>query len=126
MFDLRFVVWQFVRLMVQVEDSLKQEKAPDLKRIYDLWEDIWVDLDARLVDLGRKDGDAFADLMMNQEVICEQVTAEDKDTVCGELAKVVDSMTAQLAATDDAQAVEELSFEREELTLLMKDLKALK
>ena len=126
MTDLRFVVWQFVRLMVQLEESVKAGKSPDLKRLYSQWEDVWVDLDARLVDLGRKDGEAFAELMMNQEVVCETTNAGDRELVCSELSKVVDSLAAELAGTEDEQTVEDLSFEREELTLLIRDIRALK
>jgi hypothetical protein len=43
--DLHLDVWQFVRLMVQMEETLG---GPDggrgsaLKSLFDLWEDLWV------------------------------------------------------------------------------------
>jgi hypothetical protein len=119
-------VWQFVRLMVGMEETLNAHgggKGSDLKTLYDRWEDLWVDLDARLVDLGRHDFDAFADLMMRQEVVLEDVSDTERELVRRELEKVVARIKTQLAGTDDPGDVEDLSFERDELTLLIRDLR---
>ena len=125
MSEVRFVVWQFVRLMVQLEESVKAAGTAERKALYAKWEDIWVDLDAQLVDLGRNDPEAFADLMMNQEVVCETETREERTLVAMELSKVIDSLASQLETTDDPQTVEDLSFEREELSLLIRDIRAI-
>lgn len=122
--DLHLDVWQFVRLMVQMEETLERAGFSPragtggggaLKTLHDLWEDLWVDLDAQLVDLGRRDPDAFADLMMNQEVVLENPPAGARGLVADELSKVVDALKRQLAHTEDPAQVEDLSFERDAL-----------
>lgn len=118
MADLTLDVWQFVRLMVGMEESLKAHgggRGTQLKALYDRWEDIWVDLDARLVDLGREDPDGFADLMMEQEVVLEEVSPAERALVRAELEKVVAQIKSTLSRTDDPGEVEDLSFERDEL-----------
>lgn len=125
--DLTLDVWQFVRLMVGMEETLNLHgggKGTDIKTLYDKWEDTWVDLDARLVDLGKHDFDAFADLMMEQEVVLEGVSDGERGIIWRELDKVVARIKTTLAGTDDPGEVEDLSFERDELTLLIRDLKS--
>ena len=118
-------VWQFVRLMVGMEESLSSHgggRGSALKTLYDKWEDVWVDLDAKLVDLGKSDMDSFANLMMEQEVVLEDVTAGERALMVQELEKVLRQIKARLAKTDDPGDVEDLSFERDELTLLIRNL----
>ena len=130
--DLHLDVWQFVRLMVQMEETLKRAGFEPrsgkggggaLKSLYDLWEDLWVDLDAQLVDLGRRDPEAFADLMMDQEVVLENPPAGARGLVADELSKVVDALKRQLARTEDPAQVEDLSFERDELIATIHELR---
>jgi hypothetical protein len=125
MADLSLDVWQFVRLMVRMEESLKAHgggRGTQLKALYDRWEDLWVDLDARLVDLGREDPDGFADLMMEQEVVLEEVSEAERALVRAELEKVVAQIKSALARTDDPGEVEDLSFERDELVRTLRGL----
>lgn len=121
--EIRFTVWQFVRLMVQLEESIKRDKTGPGKKLFDAWEDIWVELDAKLLDLGRGKPDEFADLMMNQEVCCEEVSVEESQLVVLELNKVIATLKKDLAKADDDQTVEDLTFELDELQLLTKELK---
>ncbi len=124
--EIRFTVWQFVRLMVQLEESIKKDKTGPAKKLFDAWEDVWVELDAQLIDLGRENPDAFAELMMNQEVCCEEVTLEECKWVALELKKVINSLKQDLAKTEDDQTVEDLTFELDELVLFNKSLMAMK
>lgn len=124
--DIRLDVWQFVRLMVQIEETLAAApgggKGTSLQALWERWEDVWVDLDAQLVDLGKHDMDAFADLMMNQEVVLDAVTEGERRLIAKELKLVVKSIAARLTATEDPGDVEDLSFERDELTRIIRDL----
>lgn len=122
--EIRFAVWQFVRVMVRLEDSLKSDKSDALKALYDGWEDIWVDLDAQLIDLSKHDPEGFADLMMDQEVICEDVSEAECLLVADELHKVVEDIKALLTKAEDEETVEDLSFERDELSILERDLRS--
>ncbi|WP_420547044.1 hypothetical protein [Curvivirga sp.] len=122
--EVRFVVWQFVRLMVRLEETVEAGAAGEVKDLYNSWEDVWVDLDAKLVDLGRNDPEAFAELMMDQEVVTE-LTAVECGIVATQLKNVVDDLIEKLKHTDDTEEVEDFSFERDDLTSLVNELKAL-
>ena len=126
MSELRMPVWQFVRLMVQVEDSLKAfkgpKKPPALKDLYDAWDDTWLELDQRLAELGKDDPDAFAELMMRQDVVLTDATPRRTKAAAGEIRKVLSSMRTALKKEKDAQAKEDLSFEIEELEDLLYDI----
>lgn len=121
--EIRFAVWQFVRLMVRLEETMKTDKSDALKALYDGWEDIWVDLDAQLVDLSKQDPDAFADLMMDQEVVCDDISKDECRLVADELNKVIDEIKASLAKAEDDEMVEDLSFERDELVELERNIR---
>jgi hypothetical protein len=51
------------------------------------------------------------------------VSDTERELVRRELEKVVARIKTQLAGTDDPGDVEDLSFERDELTLLIRDLR---
>lgn len=125
MSELRMPVWQFVRLMVQVEESLKAtrgKKPPGLQDLYDAWDDTWLELDQRLTELGKDDPDAFAELMMRQDVVLTNATPRRIKTAAVEIRKVMTAMRAALKKEKDAQAREDLSFEIEELEDLLYDI----
>jgi len=124
--DLTLDVWQFVRLMVGIEETLNAHgggQGSAVRTLYERWEDIWVDLDAQLVDLGKRDPQAFAELMMDQEVVLEDVSLGEREVVQREFSKVHAQIAAQLSTLDDPAEVEDLSFERDELALTIKQLK---
>lgn len=126
MSDLTLDVWQFVRLMVGMEETLSAHsggKGSATKALYDKWEDVWVDLDAQLVDLGKHDLEKFANLMMEQEVVLEDVLPGERDIVIREMENVLRQIKARLAQTDDPGDVEDLSFERDEIVLTLAALK---
>ena len=132
-FDLHFAVWQFVRIMVYLEERLKRKKkfkqASAYKQMQDLylaWEDVWVDLDAKLLDFGRHDKAQFAWLMMEQEVVISDCSPSIRDLVCQLIEGVVAEINQKLTKTDDSGQTEDLSFERDALTLLNHDFRALK
>jgi hypothetical protein len=59
-------VWQFVRMMVQLE---REGGARGGGGTCDAWREAWHEIDRRLEELGRTDAEAFAELMMNQLVV---------------------------------------------------------
>ena len=67
-------VWQFVRIMVELEARSRRSKnrrpaAKGRATVYDDWREAWEELDNRLSELGGRDQEAYADLMMNQNVV---------------------------------------------------------
>jgi len=121
--DLRLPVWQFVRLMVQVEETLAQRPDPAATKLSKAWSDVWSELDAELAGLGETDSQAFADLMMDQEVVLEAVSPDLSRAVEQLLTRVVRTMRASLkVAPKEEQRAEDLRFEVAELEKTLKTL----
>ena len=120
--DLRLTVWQFVRLMVQVDETLAARANPAVDAIRATWEDIWLDIDARLDDLGRKDPDGFASMMMDQDVVLTGMTPALQTAIAGELAQVVRTMQAVRRSTREQQVKDDLTFEIQELNDVLMQL----
>lgn len=121
--DLRLPVWQFVRLMVQVEETLKKGRSGPVAGLSRAWGEVWEEVDGALGRLGKTDPEAFADLMMDQEVVLEQVTADQVATAGQEFAKVIATMRERLKRQPKAgQEAEDLRFEIDALEATVKAL----
>ncbi len=114
-------VWQFVRLMVRLEETAGRSPARDA--LYGEWRDAWQEIDGRLERLGREDADAFSDLMMEQEVI---VNCDDPDQIAQGAAALdeVGGALAKALPKADKDLAESLRFERDELAALAKRFRA--
>lgn len=127
MTEIRVPVWQFVRLMVQVEETLrlqgkKPPKSNPIQDLYDAWDDIWLELDQRLSALGKEDPDAFSELMMRQEVVLTGATTARRAVCVQELKKVISIMKGKLRKERDPAIQEDLEFEIDELEDLIYDI----
>ncbi len=126
MAEVRLPVWQFVRLMVQVEETMKKAgRGRTPQAVYDLhktWDDTWLELDKRLEELGRNDPAAFSELMMSQDVVLTDATPRRKTAMAGEIRKVMKSMRATLKKTKDKETIVDLEFELDELEDLLYDI----
>ncbi len=121
--DVRLPVWQFVRLMVEVEETLSRGRNGDAAAVMGAWRDIWSELDAELTRLGEADQAAFAGLMMDQEVVLEEVTPGLARAVAAMLRKVVRTMQASLdSGPPEGQRADDLRFEIRELEHALKGL----
>ncbi len=121
--DLRLPVWQFVRVMVQVEETLAQAPDAAAASLSQAWSDVWRELDAALTRLGEADSQAFADLMMDQEVVLEAVAPDLARSVGRVLAKVIRTMRANLeAGPTEGHRAEDLRFEVAELEKTLESL----
>jgi hypothetical protein len=115
--DIAFDVWQFVRIMVQLEATAKGGAA------WSAWRESWEELDAKLESLRRRDPRAFGELMMDQQVVLPL----DRR---GQLAEVTIAAQAVLANLDtsiadrnlDRQRRTDLRFERSEMAELIEAL----
>lgn len=113
-----FRVWQFVRIMVRLEETAKTRGRSPRDRLYREWRASWDEVDRALTRLGGSDADAFADLMMDHDVVLQ--CSEDQK---GRLAQVIDEVVAQLskaiaAREGSAEQLRHLRFERTELVKL--------
>lgn len=115
--DIAFDVWQFVRIMVQLEATAKGGAA------WSAWRESWEELDAKLESLRHRDPRAYGELMMDQQVV---LPLERR----GQLAEVTIAAQAVLANLDtsiadrnlDRQRRADLRFERSEMAELVETL----
>ena len=118
--ELKFDVWQFVRVMVHLEDN--DPKSTLLKK----WGDVWSELDKDLAKFAESDFAAYSDLMMNQNVVFEESSKED----LAETLKVLDGVIVQMKGASKQKGLDEeqkasLTFEIDELQSLRRGLKLL-
>lgn len=122
--ELRLVVWQFVRVMVQLETASRARGRRSAPSLYGAWRPAWQEIDRRLTQLGKTDATGYSDLMMEQEVV---VQCRNRAQL-NELVRTVDNIINQLksgikAASGDPRAVADLRFERTELETLGRHLR---
>jgi hypothetical protein len=118
--ELRFTVWQFVRLMVHLEETSKRSR--DQEALFTAWSDVWTPLDQDLAHLGASDADAYSDMMMDQDVVIEDATAEQAATAKVVLQAVIETMDTAIKSERDQKLLDSLTFERRELHTLVRKL----
>ena len=116
--ELRFTVWQFVRVMVNVEES------PDPHGIGRAWGETWAALDQELTNLADQDFDAYSDMMMNQDLVIDDATPALAHAVCGVLDAVMGELDAAIKAQSESEdeLAQNLKFERRELRQLSRKI----
>jgi len=115
--EIDMTVWQFVRVMVELERRKSRSLA------YKLWQGSWEELDGRLDALrAANKNDEFSNLMMNQEV---SLQAEKIHIIeASEAAqRVVSVLGKTLKTTKEPKAKDDLMFEQGELSELHNRLK---
>jgi hypothetical protein len=124
--EVRLVVWQFVRVMVQLETAARARGRQGAPSLYGAWRPAWQEIDRRLTQLSKTDTAGFSELMMEQEVVLQCRNRAQLN----ELVRAVDNVVNQLktemkAATGDARRTTDLRFERTELETLGRHLRKL-
>ena len=121
---LKFSVWQFVRLMVFMEDVKKSPGSSRDSLVLRQRHEIWRALDAKLTGLGKRDAQAFSELMMEQDVVLEDVSLEELDEFVDTAAGVIKSMRAESNSKQRDEAIAAgLIFELEEMQTMSNGLK---
>jgi len=126
--ELRFTVWQFVRLMVHIEEHANPSKP--FAALFAGWGDIWRPLDAELAELAERDFEAYSELMMDQEVVIEDATPEQAHTAQQAIDEIMTIMDRAIKADEEAggkegqnpEHLQNLKFERRELRQLSRKL----
>ena len=113
-------VWQFVRIMVRLEETAEVRGPRSRDRLYRAWRAPWDEIDRELARLGKSDAGAFADLMMDHGVVLP-FPEDQKD----QLGQTIDEVIAQLSKTiaveeEDTERRHHFRFERAELGKLRK------
>jgi hypothetical protein len=111
-------VWQFVRMMVQLE----REEATR-GGAYDAWREAWQEIDRRLEELGRTDAEAFAELMMNHRVVLTVNDARQLEEAAAALDEIIALMGERLRGEGEARQQADLRFERAALAALRRRLR---
>lgn len=130
---LDITVWQFVRIMVQLEAVAKTRGgrsragrapvSPDERPVYVDWREAWQEVDHELTRLGKTDSDAFSDLMMNQNVVLECRNRSQINEVERAIENVVHQMRAEVTASaGDDEHITDLRSEIRELEKLARRL----
>lgn len=119
--EVRFTVWQFVRLMVYLEDHSEDNAEA---AVLSAWSDVWARLDKDLARLSESDMDAYAEMMMEQEVVIEDATAPLIATAKTALQAVLVDMGKSIEAGGEKNLIDSLVFESRELAQLIKKLGA--
>ncbi|MBS27680.1 MAG: hypothetical protein CL566_01960 [Alphaproteobacteria bacterium] len=124
--ELRIIVWQLVRIMVQLESVARNRGRKKAPSVYADWRASWTEIDRTLTRLGDSDSEAFSDLMMNQEVVLRCRDRSQLNEVTRAIENVINQLDQHLrAAKGDAQQEEDLQFERREMNALLKRLRKL-
>jgi hypothetical protein len=122
--NLRFSVWQFVRIMVQLETSSRARGSKNAPTLYRHWRPAWQEIDNKLAETGKSDANAFSDLMMEQEVVLDCRDKTQLNELYRTLENVINQLKAEIkAASGNARAITDLKFERTELETLLRRLR---
>jgi len=112
--EIRFTVWQFVRLMVRLEQH------PDAR--LDAWAEVWHDMDTDLTALAQSDPDSYGETMMDKEVVMEDATPEQALAAKIALEAVMDEIDQAIETETGGELLQSLKFERRELRQLTRKL----
>jgi hypothetical protein len=126
MTEIRIVVWQFVRIMVQLETEAARRKPRDRggkSSLFESWREAWEELDTKLTDLGKRDHKAYSNLMMDQEVVLECASAADLAEVVVTVDRIIKRLGDMISRKQGK--VKDLRFELREMKTLYQELEAM-
>lgn len=114
-----FDTWQFVRVMVRLEETRDRDAAR--RALWAVWSADWRKLDRELERLRMADFARFAEAMMDQEVAFDPVDAATARTVARLAREVADELAKARRGADPATR-QDLGFEQARLTDLAERL----
>lgn len=120
MIELRIVVWQFVRIMVQLETEAKRGRRA--ASVFRDWREAWEELDQRLTQLGESDIAAYSNLMMDQEVVLQCKGRRQLDEALHAIDRVVKRLGDMINRKQGK--LKDLRFELREMKTLRRELEA--
>ncbi len=112
---IELTIWQFVRLMVFLEEHPDTGGDGDLPPLLDAWSDAWQEVDKNLEDLSEDDFEAYADMMMDENVTIDDVASSHALSAADTLVKISEMMQAVIENGADEESKESLEFEKSEL-----------
>ena len=119
--ELRIVVWEFVRIMVQLEKSTKSKNHKNSLSIYHAWLPAWHEIDDRLTESGKKDASEFSELMMEKEVLLQCRSNKQLNELYRVLENVINQLKVETRlASGNAEKLTSLRYEKSELETLLR------
>ncbi len=121
--QIHMIIWQFVHLMTHLEERTNNQYAfqdvDTSQRLLNCLDDFWVELNAKLVDCARSDPAAYADWIMNREIILNGLTNADLCHINMIFSQIINQISLKLQSETNQETVADLSFERDELQILI-------
>lgn len=109
--------------MVYLEDVKNSPGPAKSSLVLSQRHEIWRALDAKLTGLGKKDSQAFSELMMEQDVVLEDVSADELDEFIVAAKGVVKKLRKETSSRHHDESVAAgVIFEFEEMQVLLKSL----
>jgi len=127
MIEFKFRGWEFVRVMVRLENvPARRSKTPG-RTFYLAHREAWTKLDRRLDRLAESDAQAFSNLMMKQYVTATFETPEQVREATGAVDGVTAEMNREIAKGDEDTAfLVNLENEIKELRAVKRRLNAVR
>ena len=114
-----FTVWQFVRIMVRLEESARLRGQRPRDQLYQRWQASWREIDEELTQFGKSDPDGFATLMMDHDVVVSCQATSQLNQVVRVIEEVIQQLSKSITTKDgNAEQLRHLRFERGELEKL--------
>ena len=125
--ELRIVVWEFVRIMVQLEKSTKSKTLKNPPSIYHAWLPSWREIDDRLTKSGKKDVSEFSQLMMEKEVLLQCRSNKQLNELIRALENVINQLKVEAKlASGDAEKLTSFRYEKSELETLLRKIRRMR
>lgn len=116
MIKLEFTVWEFVRLMVELEGTADSSAPDNRGGAYAAWHEPWRELDDRLTELGKRDPAGFDNLMMEQTVTVPCRSSRQLREAIDAFTRVTKDLKQEIKQSrKNPERIDELEFERTEL-----------
>lgn len=112
---IELTVWQFVRLMVFLEERPDTGAVDGLGPLLQQWEDIWQSVDQDLEDLANNDFEAYANMMMDESITIKDAAVAHALATADALVEIAQMMQDVIYSGADEESRESLEFERSEL-----------
>ena len=126
MLNLDFVVWQFVRIMVDLEKNITSKNLKYKKQrnqpVFKDWNTKWKSLDQELTNLQKVDHLAYSKLMMQESINVSVKSKAQLNEVITSVDNIVRELSKLLKNEKNISQKYAFEFEKKELNKLKNDL----
>ncbi len=111
-------IWQFVRIMVEAEEN------PNGNKLLEAYKETWQDVDSTLSELASKDMEEYSAVMMENQIVLDDVSRENADTIMEMVSNVIERMGALIDDIEDENdlLLDDLAFEIQGLEQLVDEI----